>query len=421
MIRSILFVVFILIMGIGLVVLIAVNSSGNKKNYVNENVNKRSVSLISGTISAISLVSLLLVPSSFHQVEVGTIAVVKSLGKVVGTREPGTYFDFYLTHDYILFDTTVQKLEVNTVSYSSDAQTMDISMTIQYKIDSSKVVNILTEYVSMKELGKRIEKVADDKVKSVLSQYTAMEIIETRAAISPEVEDIIKNAVGDKYYAEVTAVNLTNIDFTDEFEKAVEDKVVAEQQKEAAITKAEQELEVAKLQAQAKIEEARGDAESQKIIASATAEAMAIKIVELARSLGFTVDESYITQTTTVIRNKETNDIISDLTIQEEVTNKPAEGVVTTDDVDTVKIVTTAITNTKYSIKFDAEHTKEDLQIILDFIQYIEYLEKWDGELPEVVTGSDGVDIIVPTNPSTSTPTPTPDDTESSSTSPDNN
>ena len=100
----------------------------------------------------------------------------------------------------------------------------------------------------MTSLAQRIEKVADDNVKTVLSQYTAMKIIETRAKISPEVESVIKNEVDDKYYVTVTAVNLTDIQFTDEFEKSVENKVIAEQEKEAAITKAEQELEVAKLE-----------------------------------------------------------------------------------------------------------------------------------------------------------------------------
>ena len=193
--------------------------------------------------------------------------------------------------------------------------------------------------------------------------------------------------------------NLTDISFTDEFEKAVEDKVVAEQQKEAAITKAEQELEVAKLQAQAKIEAARGDAESQKIIASASAQAMAIKIVELAKSLGFQVDETYIKEVNTIITDKESGEVVSDLTMEEEVTIKPTEGVETSSDATTTTMVTTTVIETKYSIKFDAEHTKEDLQILLDFVQYLEYLEKWDGELPEVVTGSEGVDIIIPTNP----------------------
>lgn len=400
MIRSILFVILIGLLGLSIIVLIAINAKGNNKNnYVNVGSNKSLLTKVSGALAGISVVALLLVPNSFHQVEVGQVAVVKSLGKVVGTRMPGTYFDFYLVNDYIYFDTTIQRLEVDTESYSSDAQTMDIQMTVQYKIDPLKVVDILTEYLNMESLATRIEKVAADNVKSVLSKYTAMEIIETRAAISPEVENVIKNAVGDKYYSTVTAVNLTDISFTDEFEKAVEDKVVAEQQKEAAITKAEQELEVAKLQAQAKIEAARGDAESQKIIASASAQAMAIKIVELAKSLGFQVDETYIKQTNTVITNKESGEVVSDLTVEEEVNLKPAEGVETIVDTTTTTMVTTTITETKYSIKFDSEHTKEDLQILLDFVQYLEYLEKWDGELPEVVTGSEGVEIIVPTTP----------------------
>ena len=400
MIRSILFVILIGLLGLAIIVLIAINAQGNnKKNYVNVGSNKSLLTKVSGALAGISVVALLLVPNSIHQVEVGQVAVVKSLGKVVGTRMPGTYFDFYLVNDYIYFDTTIQRLEVDTESYSSDAQTMDIQMTVQYKIDPLKVVDILTEYLNMESLATRIEKVAADNVKSVLSKYTAMEIIETRAAISPEVENVIKNAVGDKYYSTVTAVNLTDISFTDEFEKAVEDKVVAEQQKEAAITKAEQELEVAKLQAQAKIEAARGDAESQKIIASASAQAMAIKIVELAKSLGFQVDETYIKQTNTVITNKESGEVLSDLTVEEEVNLKPAEGVETIVATTTTTMVTTTITETKYSIKFDSEHTKEDLQILLDFVQYLEYLEKWDGELPEVVTGSEGVEIIVPTTP----------------------
>ena len=52
---------------------------------------------------------------------------------------------------------------------------------------------------------------------------------------------------------------------------------------------------------EAKIVAAQGDAESQKIIASASAEAMAIKIVELAKSLGFKVNESYIQKIETAV------------------------------------------------------------------------------------------------------------------------
>ena len=209
MIRTILFILFLLVICAGILIIGIVNADkSKKKGVIDVNPKHPKLSTKLGSIVAVSgLIAMILIPPSFHQVEAGQVAVVKSLGKIVGTRTPGTYFDFYMVNSYTYFDTTIQKLEVSTVSYSSDAQTMDIQMTIQYKIDASKAETILTEYINMKSLSDRIEKVAADKVKNVLSKYTAMKIIETRATISPEVEDVIKNEVDDKYYVTVTAVN----------------------------------------------------------------------------------------------------------------------------------------------------------------------------------------------------------------------
>ena len=402
MIQNILLILFLLVVITSFSLLVY---SVSKKKSKEKNAKNKKIAQISTISLCVSFICTFLIPSSFHQVEAGQVAVMKSLGKIVGTRMPGTYFDFCLTSKYIYFDTTVQKLDINTNSYSSDAQTMNIQMTVQYRIDPSKAENILTEYSNMSSLAQRIEKVADDNVKSILSKYTAMKIIETRSMISPEVEQTIKEAVGNRYYVQVTAVNLTNIDFTDEFEKAVEDKVVAEQQKEAAITKAEQELEVAKLTAQAKIEAARGDAESQKIIASASAEAIALKIVELAKSLGFTVNKTYIQNIETLFEMVETGEKISSQNEETEVTSSPITGVmISYENEGTIrKTITTSLVSTQYSIVYDESHTKEDLKVIVDFVKYLEYLEKWDGKLPEVMTGTDGVDIIIPSdsNPST--------------------
>lgn len=404
MIKTILFILFFIVIGVSIFVLAAVNSNTKSKkgmvDLTSSAKQKKKINTIAGVTLVASSLLALLIPSSFHQVEAGEVAVVKTLGKVNGIRMPGTYFDFYLFNDYIYFDTTIQKLEIRTSSYSSDAQTMDIEMTVQYKIDPTKAEDILTEYISLDSLSQRIEKVADDNAKSILSKYTAMKIIETRASISPEVQEAVKVAIDEKYYATVTAVNLTNIDFTDEFEKSVEDKVIAEQQKEAAITKAEQELEVAKLTAQAKIVEAEGNAESQKIIARASAEAMALKIVELAKSTGFNVNETYLKKVETTVINKESQKQISSKTTEEETNVKPEESVNFVEDETTLTTITTTIAQTNYSIVYDETHTKEDLKIVLEFVKYLEYLEKWNGELPTVVAGDKGVDIIIPSNPS---------------------
>lgn len=404
MIKTILFILFFIVIGVSVLALALVNSNPKAKKGVVDLTSsakqKKKINTIAGTALVVSSLLALLIPGSFYQVEAGEVAVVKTLGKVNGIRMPGTYFDFYLFNDYIYFDTTIQKLEIRTSSYSSDAQTMDIEMTVQYKIDPTKAEDILTEYISLDSLSQRIEKVADDNAKSILSKYTAMKIIETRASISPEVQEAVKLAIDEKYYATVTAVNLTNIDFTDEFEKSVEDKVIAEQQKEAAITKAEQELEVAKLTAQAKIVEAEGNAESQKIIARASAEAMALKIIELAKSTGFNVNETYLKRVETTVINKESQKQISSKTTEEETNVKPEESVNFVEDEATLTTITTTIAQTNYSIIYDETHTKDDLKIVLEFVKYLEYLEKWNGELPTVVAGDKGVEIIVPSNPS---------------------
>ena len=197
MIQNILLILFLLVVITSFSLLVY---SVSKKKSKEKNAKNKKIAQISTISLCVSFICTFLIPSSFHQVEAGQVAVMKSLGKIVGTRMPGTYFDFCLTSKYIYFDTTVQKLDINTNSYSSDAQTMNIQMTVQYRIDPSKAENILTEYSNMSSLAQRIEKVADDNVKSILSKYTAMKIIETRSMISPEVEQTIKEAVGNRSF-----------------------------------------------------------------------------------------------------------------------------------------------------------------------------------------------------------------------------
>ena len=35
-------------------------------------------------------------------------------------------------------------------------------------------------------------------------------------------------------------------------------------------------------------------------------------------------------------------------------------------------------------------------KLVISYLEYLAYLEKWDGKLPEVVAGDDALSIIVP-------------------------
>ena len=319
------------------------------------------VNVLGVIIAIIGLVGLVLIPPSFHTVEAGQVAVVKHLGEARSIRTAGTYFDFWITETYEYYDAKVQNMDIKTQAYSKDAQTMDIAMNVQYRIDSNKVIDIANQYGTIALLANRIESIATEKTKATLSSYSAMNIIETRSTISPLVEETIKAAVDEEYCVEIVAVVLTNIDFSEAFEKTVEDKMIAEQEKlkaeyekETAIVNAEKELEVAKLEAQAKIEKAKADAESQIEVARAEAESVKLKSIEVARALGFHINETEI---------------------------KDENGVVT------------AI---EYQIDFEGK-TAEEIQLITEYLKYIEYLAKWDGKLPEVIAG-DSASIMIPTD-----------------------
>lgn len=236
--------------------------------------------VISALIGITLVIAFIIVPFSFRTVSSGEIAVVKHLGKIEGVKTAGTHYDSWITNEYIRYDTKVQNLETTTMAYSSDAQTMDIQMTIQYQIISDKVIDIATQYGSLEALQSRIQSIAIEKTKSVLSAHKAMDIIANRASISPAVETAIKDAVGDEYFVNVVTVVLTNIDFSDAFEAAVEAKMIAEQAKlkadyenETKIAKAEAEAAAKLKEAEAEIEIAKAKAEALKIAAEAEAEA----------------------------------------------------------------------------------------------------------------------------------------------------
>lgn len=233
------------------------------------------------TILAIAcVIAFIVVPFSFHAVDTGKIAVVKHLGEIREIKTAGTYFDLWITNSYIKYDTKVQNVEVTTAAYSSDAQTMDIQLTIQYNIMSDKVIDIATQYGSLDVLQNRIQSIAVEKTKSVLSMHKAMDIIADRASISPSVETAIKEAVGEEYFVNIATVVLTNIDFSDAFELAVEEKMIAEQTKlkaeyenQTKIAQAEADAQAKLKAAQAEIDIAKAEAEALKIAAEAEAAA----------------------------------------------------------------------------------------------------------------------------------------------------
>lgn len=236
------------------------------KSYDDDKMKRMAGSIV---VAAAGVICFALIPFSIHTVNTGEIAVVKHLGEAKTVRTAGTYFDFWITESYQKYDAKVQNIDIVTSAYSSDAQTMDISMTLQYQIMSDHVMEIANQYGSLDILQNRLQSIAVEKSKTVLSSHKAMDIISNRSEMSPAVEKEIKNAIDESYFVNVTAVVLTNIDFSDAFELAVEEKMIAEQTKLKAAYENETKLAQVEAEATAKITAAKADAQAKTIAAEA--------------------------------------------------------------------------------------------------------------------------------------------------------
>ena len=237
--------------------------------------------IIASILALISLSVLIIVPGSIHQVNAGEVAVVKIWGDAREVRSAGIYFDGWLSHKYEIYDCKVQQIPISTSAYSSDSQPMDIELYVQYQIQQENAMKIATNYGGLDMLEGRIQTVSIERMKAVLSKYAAEALIKTRNTISPEVEQSVKEAITTDYFVNITTIVLTNIDFSDAFEKSVEDKMIAkvEQDKakyenEKAKEKAAADLEIAEKEAAAIKAKAEQQAEAQKLLADAEAYAL---------------------------------------------------------------------------------------------------------------------------------------------------
>lgn len=304
---------------------------------------KKGKSLFIGGIAAsvISFILLFLIPGGFYQVEAGEAALIKEWGNAKSVETAGLRWRFWIKDTVTMYDLKVQEVDKELIAYSQDAQTMSADMVVQYKIMQDKIVDINEEYGSLESLQSRITNVFIEKAKVVLASSSAMNIIENRDNLSASVYEEVNKDAG-KYYITLNTVLINDIEFNEAFENAVEQKMIAEQQqlqaeydKQKAIIKAQEELEVAKLAAEALLASQTAEAEAQKVIAQAQAESIKLKSLEVARMLGF--------------------NILDDGSID-------------------------------YTGK-----SFEEISVISEYLKYIEYLEKWDGELPQVMGDSSAV------------------------------
>lgn len=156
-------------------------------------------------------------------------------------------------------DVRIQKDSVKANAASRDLQDLYTTIALNYHLDPSHV-NELYQKIGTDYKDRIIDPAIQEAVKASTAKYTAEEAVTKRA----EVKDAIKNLVYErlrKEYILVDEVSITDFSFSSAFNKAIEEKVTAEQE----ALQAKNVLEKVKFQADQRIAQAKAEAEAIRI------------------------------------------------------------------------------------------------------------------------------------------------------------
>ena len=198
----------------------------------------------------IGVVVLLLIALSITTVDVGERKLVTGFGKIKGTLSQGMHLvnPFYDVHTFTIRN---NKFETTAAAASNDLQSASISVAVNYNIDESKIIDIYTTYGN-DYTNKIFTQNVQEAVKSVSAKYSASDLITKREQVKSDMKSKLQQMTADVII--ITDIAITNIDFSDSFDKAVEQKVVAEQNAQQAKANLEQkklEAEAIRIQAEA--------------------------------------------------------------------------------------------------------------------------------------------------------------------------
>lgn len=207
----------------------------------------------------------------FEIVDTGHRGVETHYGKVEKiSLEEGFYWYNPFSSNIIEMNVQTQKYEAQSLAYTKDVQQANLAIVVNYNLDKAKAHEVY-ENVGEDWDVRLVPQAVEGAVKTVIGKWDAVDLIANRAKAQAEIQQLLAEALAarDVY---VTRVELANIDYSDEFERAVEAKVTAIQLAEQEKNKTVQIEE----QAKQRLISAKAEAESMQIRSQALSQNKAL-------------------------------------------------------------------------------------------------------------------------------------------------
>jgi len=191
-----------------------------------------------------------IIPSG-HKGVLVTMGAVKD-----GVLNEGLNFKIPFIQSVEKIDVRIKKHESTASSASKDLQQITSKIAVNYRI-SADAVDKLYKNIGTSYEETVISPAINESVKAITAQFTAEELITKRRDVSDQMRDFLQEKLKDKYIY-VDSFNVVDFGFSEQFNKAIEEKQIAEQRS----LKAKYDLETVKTEAQQEITKATAEAEA---------------------------------------------------------------------------------------------------------------------------------------------------------------
>ena len=184
------------------------------------------------TVVAFVLINPLVIISAGHR------GVVLNWGAVSNkVLDEGMHFRIPLQQSVKEIEVRTVVMETNTLAYSKDIQTVDTGVALNYHLNP-ETVNMLYQKLGMNFETTYISPAIQESIKAVAAKFTAQELIDQRETVRDEIKTLLTERLESKGIY-IDAFSITNFDFSDVYENAIETKQVEDQkfQAEQNITK----------------------------------------------------------------------------------------------------------------------------------------------------------------------------------------
>lgn len=213
-----------------------------------------------GVIAALVVITFI---ATFGTISTGSRGVVFEYGVAKKVINEWPYFVTPFVDNVDEYNVRTQKTEVSATASSKDLQAVTANIAVNFSLVPDQLIQLISSVGNSYEATVLMPSI-QESVKSATAKYTAEEMITKRESIRSDIEKALAEKV-QQYGIKIDGVNVTNFEFSPEFNKAIEAKVTAEQNALAQKNK----LEQVKYEAEQRITQAKAEAESIKIQAEA--------------------------------------------------------------------------------------------------------------------------------------------------------